>query len=694
MHRPMAALALCAVALGGCRAPRPPQNSPRELSGDKQMVNVDLAQLERQLVTKHGAAEAQRIRRGLAQVKARWRADDGDAAAFSAFVARHFISDAAALKETFGHLQYAMEMLDGHHNEIDRELSRYQVLDQGPLRPVDGLLAAYSPGAHVQEDMFDSKLAFVVLLNFELTTLQQRVTEGTRWSRDRWARARLAARFEQRIPAGLLQEVERVNAAVEGYIDNYNIQMDQLKPPAGAKPFRKGLKLISHWGLRDEIRSWYAKGAAGLPQQRLIATVMERIIRQQIPAGVVNSPKLQWDPVANKVRSGDAPWAAAEREPDTRYKHLLAVFRAMKKLDPYYPRSLSTYIDRVFSSGREIPQQRVRKLLTDVLTAPAAKQVGALVSKRLGRPLEPFDLWYTGFAPKSSLDEAALDQQLRQRYPTVKHFQDDLPNVLKKLGFSDDTASFLAARIVVDPARGAGHAHGAQHRDGKAHLRTRFSAKGMDYKGFNIAIHELGHNVEQVFSMSRMDHTELEGVPNTGFTEAFAFLFQAKDLELLGQRSKDPNAAALRTLDRFWHAYEIAGVALLDMDIWHWMYEHPDATPAELRQATERLAKELWNRYYAPVFGVKDSILPAVYSHIIAFGLYTPDYPLGFLITFQVEQYIKTRHMATEMERMCRLGRLAPDVWMNQAVGSPISAAPLVDATAAAIKVMQAASSR
>jgi hypothetical protein len=34
---------------------------------------------------------------------------------------------------------------------------------------------------------------------------------------------------------------------------------------------------------------------------------------------------------------------------------------------------------------------------------------------------------------------------------------------------------------------------------------------------------------------------------------------------------------------------------------------------------------------------------------------------------------------------MCRLGRLAPDVWMKQAVGSEISSAPLLEATAAAL---------
>ena len=651
-------------------------------------VNMETEQLVKTLVAKHGAKQEQRIRRGLAQVGSLWRAEDGDSDALARFATKQFISDPEILADTFQHLEYSMEMLDGHLNEIDREISRYQVLDGGPVRPVDGLLAAYSPGAHVLEDMFTSKVAFVVLLNFRLSTLEERLGEGKKWTRQQWAQARLAARFEHRIPARIIQRIERTNSVVETYIDNYNIQLDRLLPAPGAKPFRKGLKLISHWGLRDEIRGQYATGSGGLAKQRQIMQVMERIIHQQIPQVVVNSGEVEWDPAANRVRTvGAKVWREAPREPDTRYRHLLAVFKAYKEIDPFYPQ-LPTYIDRIFSKSREIPEKKMRKLLTDVLSAPVAAKVGALIAKRLGRKLEPFDLWYTGFQPKSGKNEQELDKLVRQRYPNVKDFEKDIPAILGKLGFTAETAAFLGRHIVVDAARGAGHAHGAQHREGKAHLRTRVPKDGMDYKGFNIAIHELGHNVEQVFSISRMDHTELEGVPNTGFTEAFAFLFQARDLELLGQTVKDPDAEALRTLNRFWSAFEIAGVALLDMDIWHWMYKHPDATPAQLREATVGLARELWNRYYAPVFGKKDAILPAIYSHIIAFGLYTPDYPLGFLITFQVEQYVKTRTMATEMERMCRLGRLAPDVWMQQAVGAEISAQPLVDGTDKAVEAL------
>ena len=47
-------------------------------------------------------------------------------------------------------------------------------------------------------------------------------------------------------------------------------------------------------------------------------------------------------------------------------------------------------------------------------------------------------------------------------------------------------------------------------------------------------------------------------------------------------------------------------MALVDMAVWHWMYEHPEATPAELREATLEIAREVWNRYFAPVLGDAD----------------------------------------------------------------------------------------
>jgi hypothetical protein len=53
---------------------------------------------------------------------------------------------------------------------------------------------------------------------------------------------------------------------------------------------------------------------------------------------------------------------------------------------------------------------------------------------------------------------------------------------------------------------------------------------------YNIAVHELGHNIEQPFSLYDIDHTLLAGVPNTAFTDALARLFQARGRELLGRK--------------------------------------------------------------------------------------------------------------------------------------------------------------
>jgi hypothetical protein len=373
---------------------------------------------------------------------------------------------------------------------------------------------------------------------------------------------------------------------------------------------------------------------------------MERIVRQEIPSAVIDNAERVWNPETNEVRTYDAASGragavvAAPREPDTRYAKLLEVFRAARAADPYTPHA-PTYIARRFELHREIPEREVEALLVSVLTSKELAETAALIRARLGRPLEP------------------------------------------------EKAAWLAERIVVDPARGAGHAMGAVRREDKAHLRTRFGPDGMDYKGFNIAIHELGHNVEQVFSLNGIDHWFLNGVPNTAFTEALAFVFQGRDLELLGLDSPGAGAHHLEALDTLWGTAEIAGVALVDMAVWRWMYAHPEATPAELREATLTAARDVWNRYYAPAFGSRDEEILAIYSHMIVYGLYLPDYPLGHIIAFQVADKVTGERFGAEFERVARQGQLTPDAWMRGAVGQPISTKVLLTAARAALGAIE-----
>jgi hypothetical protein len=94
--------------------------------------------------------------------------------------------------------------------------------------------------------------------------------------------------------------------------------------------------------------------------------------------------------------------------------------------------------------------------------------------------------------------------------------------------------------------------------------------------------------------------------------------------------------------------------------------------------------------YYAPVFGIEDQNILAVYSHMIEIPLYLPAYPLGHLIHFQLNEHFEGKDMGAEIQRIYALGRLSPQYWMQKAVGSKLSAEPLLKATSLALEqVMQ-----
>jgi hypothetical protein len=326
----------------------------------------------------------------------------------------------------------------------------------------------------------------------------------------------------------------------------------------------------------------------------------------------------------------------------------------------------------------------VENLFISLMTSPQVKKVAEIITKRLGRKLQPFDIWYDGFKSRSSINQDSLDMDVREKYPNVATFQKDLPNILVKLGFTPEKANYICSYVHVDPSVGAGHAWGAEMRSDKSMLRTRF-VNGMDYKGYNIGTHEFGHNVEQTISLHDVPNYFLKGVPNTAFTEALAFTFQGKDLELLGYENKDEMIEYLNTLDIFWSCYEIMCVSLVDIKVWQWMYQNPETDASELKYAVMRIAKEVWNQYYAPVFGIPDQTILAIYSHMIDAPLYLSAYPIGHIIDFQIGNYLKGKNLGDEVCRMYAMGRLTPKLWMERAVGNKINTTDLLTSTQTAI---------
>lgn len=646
---------------------------------DKPTVNKTI----RALIEKYGEAERDRIQRSVNQMANFWNEDDGSKKEFFDFCLNNFVPKGEKLDIVFERLSNYFEVISGHFNKISLELNRQLHLDLGEIIPVDIMFAGYDPSANLINDFFKNKIAFYVMLNFPNYRLEEKNNLGSKWSRKDWAFARIGDIFTSRVPSEYLQKISEVSTKADSYISEYNIFVGNLVDDNFNTFFPKDKKLISHWNLRDEIKSQYGK-EDGLFKQKMIYLVMKHIINQTIPEQVINNPNYAWNPFQNKLFK-DGKEVPSSPEPNTRYQHLLNNFLARRAVDKFYP-EYPTYISRKFDLEFEISEKEIEDLFVELISSPTVKKVADLIQKRLNRPLEPFDIWYDGFKARSLLDEAKLTEITRNKYPNNAAFAKDLPNILMKLGFNTELASFIASRVEVDPARGAGHAWGAQMRSENAHLRTRIPPSGMDYKGYNIAMHEFGHNVEQTLTLQKVDYYMLNGVPNTAFTEAMAFIFQKRDLEILGISNPDPNAKHLTALDNFWASYEIMGVALVDMYVWNWLYKHPNASVEELKNAVVSIAKDVWNKFYAPVFGIKDEPILAIYSHMIDYPLYLPAYPLGHIIEFQIEKYLEGKDFAQELYRMLTNGRLTPQIWMKNAVGSDISVKPLIEAAEQALR--------
>jgi len=165
------------------------------------------ARLEKELGAKYGEAARARLLRGLRQVAPFWRLEDGDAAVFEDFVRTNFAADSKALNTFFERMESALESLDGHMLEINRDFRRQSDLDLGPVYPFDEMLAGYDrcryrpnlvrmPGRH---------LAYGPLVREAPDAHAPVIT-----SRDHDRRAIGTIRVSQRQPAHAVLEIGRV----------------------------------------------------------------------------------------------------------------------------------------------------------------------------------------------------------------------------------------------------------------------------------------------------------------------------------------------------------------------------------------------------------------------------------------------------------------------------------------------------
>ena len=428
---------------------------------------------------------------GVQQAAALWTEEDGSQADFDQLVADYYCTSDSERLALFESMSRILENVYQSADMLTVDLLKpTQLTNAAEPQTPDWIMSGYSPLAHFLDDMFANKLAFITIINFPHYTLEEKNTLGKNWTRQEWAYARMGDIFTTRVPAEVNARMAQANANAENYIADYNIYMGNLRTEDGRQLWDNDKILLSHWNLRDELKALYG-AENGQEKQEMIYQVMQRIVAQTIPQKAINNPDFIWQPFSDEIE---------ENEPYIRYQKILDIAQAYFAEDAYCP-SMPTGIIRNFEGGVEIPAAELDSLFRALVGSKQVAQVATIIRERLGRDLRPYDIWYDGFKARAALNEDELSAQTRQLYPDANAFAADMPRLLQQMGFYSEDARAIARHIVVEPARGSGHAWPCLGRKEEARLRTRIPSNGMDYKGYNIAVHEFGHCVEQVLDM-------------------------------------------------------------------------------------------------------------------------------------------------------------------------------------------------
>ena len=652
---------------------------------------VDSAAAISALIALHGEPHRTRIERGVRQCARRWTAADGDQQAFESFCRTSFVADAAKLPALLDRLEAAIEKIGGHLYEMRRSLRRWSDLAGEEFPGVDDMLATFDPAPDLSEQLYRQRLAFVALLNLDRADLRSMLAHGANWSTDEWAAVRVAQQFGARIPSALNDRAREVSHRCSRWVSGFHVPVGRLVDASGTRWYDTDRALLTHWLVREEIK---AQGTMphGLPRQRALAHVLARAIDGSIPSDVMERRSASdWDAARNTLGGapvkGDGSRHGEDVMGPVRYERWIEQFRLAQEFDAHHPEH-PTAIARKFELAREMPESDIERLLTDLLDHPARDALSAWLSKRLGRPLEAFDIYFEDVG--DATDAEALNAAVRAKFPDEGAFERALPEVLRGLGFTATDADDLGSRIRVEIARGSGHAMRPALPQFDAWLRTSRLAAELGWDGFDTAMHELGHNLEQLCSTLRVARPALRNVPNTACTEAFAFLYQSLGRRVLGIEPPG-GAARARAADAvatMLAACQIAGPSLLELHTWRWLYANPDADAPALRAEVLATADRLWARHYERHYGPDPYRLLAAYQHMIGHPLYLADYAIGHVMSHQIRDYIAGRDIAEETIRITSIGRLTPDLWMRRATGAPLSAEPLAQDAAAGLALL------
>ncbi|MCA1757241.1 MAG: hypothetical protein LC649_07275, partial [Bacteroidales bacterium] len=576
-------------------------------------------------------------------------------------------------EENFLRVSDNLVTLQGHMSKIRSRINESNAFTDRSKVKVDPFFRESIPGF----DPWESRLAHFVQLNYPYYSLDEKREMGPGWDRMKWAMVRVGDYYHMRTDPGFSRaEADEVREFGK-YMDNYFFRMNHISSPDGTYPFAEGAGsfLHSHRGIRDNVKEEYTK-AGGLERQILSGKVIEHIVMGTVPAEFITDTTTRWDPWKNelyRMEEGSPEPIPFTPEGEIRYAGLRSAFLNRTSEDVLYEPN-STVITRTFENNNLKPDE-VEKLIRDFLSDPVFAEVGKLIENRLGRTLQPFDLWYSGFQEQSLYGAEMLDSITKARYPDPMALQNDLGDILVRMGFEKGEAEYIGNHISVRPVGSGGYSNQPPLRNDTALLTTMFGTDGLDYKSYRVAMHELGHNVCGIYSTRNIDNFVLAGVPTGGITEGYAELLAYKNIQGLGLKASTPEEQKHNlALAAFWYLAEMGGQALTEIEVWKWMYANPGFSAGELSDAVNSITTGIWNQYYSEIFGgLSDQHILAIYNHFITGSHYLYNYYMANVIVLQLSDAFEGDNLAANLENACLEGETLPELWMVRATGEDIS---------------------
>ncbi len=661
----------------GCHLPDPVKQQKSEISQQA------ISSLTTALAEKYPAEDQERITKGIAQLARNWWPADGSEKDFTDFCKENLLAG-EDISRNFQRICANMESLNGYSAKIGFSFTESERFTDATELKTDPFFRNSIPSMNP----YKGKLAQYIQLNYPNYTLEEKRIEGKNWSNEKWAMVALGNYYPYRSDPDFKKAEEKESDAFSKYMAHYFLRMDHICLEDGTYPFPAGTLLHSHRGLRDNCKEEYTRNG-GYERQKLTGKVLEHIVLGTVPKQFLSDTTTRWNPWTNTLILAGSSQSA---KPDTtlegpvRYAGFRSIFLNRSSEDLNYPPG-STVITRTFNSQNSEPAE-VEKIIRELLSDPAITEAGKLIQKRLGRPLEPFDIWYSGFQEQSLYPADQLDSITMARYPDPISLQKDLPSILQKMGFPEKEAQHIGDMTIVRPVVSGGYTDAPSMRGEKALMTTMFSATGLDYKSYRVAMHELGHAVCMVYTADGADPFILADVPSGGITEGFAEFMAYKNIEGLGLKASSPiEKGHLLALASLWYLVDMGGQALTEIETWKWIYTHPNASATELQKAILTITADIWNQYFSKVFnGIRDQHILSIYNHYITGSLYLFNYFLGNVVSYQLFDACKTADMATLLRNACKEGNTLPEIWMEKAVGKPISIKPITQASEQAVK--------